>query len=180
MICERCQKKKASVIHREMRGGRMAVRHLCAECTEVLESTGELEDISAALPPYMAPLSEDEGGRFPLFSGKRIPEHTAKGRTQVKCPLCGMNGNDLSAVGRAGCPRCYDTFSDTLSAAICAMNGDTPHKGRVPAAVRERQERGARLATLRERLREAVLAEQYERAATLRDEIRALESNGVA
>lgn len=180
MICERCQKKKASVIHRDLHAGRLSVRHLCAECTEVLESTGELQDISAVLPPYMAPLSEDGGGRFPFFSAGKVSEGGAKARNHPKCPLCGMNLSDLLSGGRAGCPRCYEVFSDTLSGAISAMHGAQTHIGRVPAAVRVRKERGVRLAALRECLREAVASEQYERAAGLRDEIRALESDGIA
>ena len=180
MICERCQKKKASVTHRDLRAGRLSVRHLCAECTEVLESTGELQDISAALPPYIAPLAEDEGGRFPLFPAATPTEGSARSKGQVKCPLCGMTHAELLAGGRAGCPRCYAVFSETLSSALCAMQGTAAHVGRVPTAVRMRKERGMRLVALRESLREAVAAEQYERAAGLRDEIRALESDGVA
>ncbi len=178
MICERCQKKKAAVIHRDMRAGRLWVRHLCAECTEIMEATGELQDISAALPPYMAPLCEDGGGCFPFLlpSDKHVPT----GRGQAKCPLCGLSEGELIATGRAGCSRCYATFADTLAGALLAMRGSASHKGRLPTAARERRERAIHLSTLREGLREAVAAEQYERAATLRDEIRALEAGGIA
>ena len=180
MICERCQKKKASVIHRNTHAGRLSVRHLCAECTEVLESTGELQEISAVLPSYIAPLSEEGGGRFPFFFTHTDAEGSGKGRSHPKCSLCGMALSDLIAGGRAGCPRCYEVFSTTLSGAISAMYGPISHVGQTPAAVRLRKERSVRLATLRENLKEAVIAEQFERAAGLRDEIRALESDGIA
>lgn len=180
MICERCQKKKASVIHRDLRVGRISVRHLCAECTEVLESTGELEDISAAFPPYIAPLADDEGGRFPLFSPLTPPGGNTRTKNQPKCPLCGMTHAELIASGRAGCPRCYEVFSEILESALCAIHGKSFHVGRIPHAVRMRKERGQRLVALRENLREAIISEQFERAAGLRDEIRALENDGVA
>ncbi len=180
MICERCQKKKASVIHRDTRAGKLSIRHLCAECTEVLESTGELQDISSALPPYIAPLSEDEGGRFPFFSGTRLMDVGTKSKSQPKCSLCAMTLADLLTIGRAGCPRCYEIFRETLSGAIETMLGVHHHIGHVPSAVRLRKERGLRLAALRESLKEAIATEQYERAAGFRDEIRALENDGVA
>ena len=180
MICERCQKKKASVIHRDQRVGRMSVRHLCAECTEVLESTGELQDISAAFPPYIAPLADDEGGRFPLFSTVTSPGGNTRTKSHPKCPLCGMTHAELIAGGRAGCPQCYEVFSEAISGALCAVQGKSSHVGRIPNAVRMRKERGIRLAALRESLREAIVSEQFERAAGLRDEIRALENDGVA
>ncbi len=177
MICERCKKKNASVIHRDLRAGRVRVRHLCAECTEILEATGELRDISTALPPYMAPLAEDEGGCFPFF----LPtgSNAAGGKT-APCPLCGMSEDELIAAGRAGCPMCYTAFGGLLSGSIRAMQGANVHKGRLPAAVRRKQERSARLLELRRSLEEAVRAEDYERAVGLRDEIRALEASGVA
>ena len=180
MICERCQKKKVSVIHRDTHEGRLSVRHLCADCTEVLESTGELQEISAVLPSYMAPLSEESGGRFPFFFVRTNTESGSKGRNQPKCSLCGMTLSDLLVGGRAGCPRCYEVFADTLSGAISAMHGPLSHVGHVPAAVRVRKERSVQLAALRECLKEAIISEQFERAASLRDEIRALESDGIA
>ena len=146
MICERCQKKKVSVIHRDTHAGRLSVRHLCADCTDVLESTGELQEISAVLPSYMAPLSEESGGRFPFFFVRTNTESGSKVRNQPKCSLCGMTLSDLLVGGRAGCPRCYEVFADTLSGAISAMHGPLSHVGHVPAAVRVRKERSVQLA----------------------------------
>ncbi len=176
MICERCRKKKASVIHREVRAGRLAIRHLCGECTEVLEAAGELGDISAALPPYTAPLVEDDGGCFPFF----LPPDGGAGAENLPaaCPLCGMAPAELTAGGRAGCPQCYTVYADLLAGALLSLRGDAPHRGCLPTAVRERRARTARIESLRTSLREAVAAEQYERAAELRDEIRALEGSG--
>jgi protein-arginine kinase activator protein McsA len=48
--------------------------------------------------------------------------------------------------------------------------------GRVSAGYRARKETERRLAALREQLRAVVAAEEYERAAALRDEIRGLEA----
>ena len=180
MICERCQKKKVSVIHRDTHEGRLSVRHLCAECTDILESTGELQEISAVLPAYIAPLSEEDGGSFPFFFSHIANESGGKAKNHPKCTLCGMTLSDLLVGGRTGCSRCYEVFAEPLSGAISAMHGHLSHVGRVPTAVRARREQSARLAALRECLKEAVIAEQFERAASLRDEIRALESDGIA
>ncbi len=171
MICERCRKKNVSVIHRRVRAGKMQVWHVCSACSEILEATGELEDVSAALPPYTASVIEENGGSFPFFLSS-IPSETAG----TVCPLCGMTGEELITEGRAGCPRCYETFASPIRASVEVLHGRGSHVGRCPAAARARQERERQLAGLRTELREAVAEEAYERAATLRDTIRRMEA----
>ncbi len=188
MICERCQKKKASVIHRSMRGGRMQVRYACAACSEILEATRELEDISAALPPYTASMIGEDGGCFPFFlptadatSDRQSPSASAEETAgTTTCPLCGMTEAELLAEGRAGCPACYAAFGALIREAAAVLHTPVSHAGHLPRAVRERRETARRLAALREELLGAVTAEAYERAAALRDEIRGLECGAVA
>ncbi len=178
MICERCQKKNAAVIHRSIRGGRMQVRYVCATCSEVLEATGELEDISAALPPYTASMIREDGGCFPFFLPAQDKNRVEAGGEI--CPLCGMSEAELLAEGRAGCPQCYATFGRVIAHATAAMHRGAMHVGRVPAAVRRRQEKERRLSELREKLQGAIAGEAYEEAAALRDEIRGLEAKACA
>ncbi len=181
MVCERCKKKKAAMVHRMSQGGHAVIRHLCAECSEVMEATGELEDVSAVLPPYIAPMVREEGGCFPFFlvhDEDRMGEG-AKGRA-VRCPICGMSAEELLTTGRAGCAGCYETFAAVVAPIIELMNGGAGYVGQLPSAARERKERQKKLEGLRDQLRGAVASEQYELAAALRDEIRALESTGAA
>ncbi len=171
MICERCKKKKVSVIHRCVRSGRVQLQHLCTSCSEILEATGELEEISAALPPYTAPMMEEEGGCFPFFLTPNAC-HDSQGT----CSGCGMSLEELLSEGRTGCAQCYTVFAGTIRKAVRAMHQNATHAGRLPTAARRRQEEARKLVSLREALREAIGVEDYERAVTLRDEIRVLEA----
>ncbi len=172
MLCERCNKKKATVFYRENIAGRVRALRLCGDCTEVLEAAGELEDISAAVAGFASPLfrAEEGAGIFPTV----LPTEGRAGG--LKCPLCGMSAADISAAGKVGCAACYDTFGESLGHLVQTLHGKGGHVGHTSAKARVRREQQARLVRLRGELKEAVVAERYETAATLRDEIRAVES----
>ncbi len=173
MLCERCNKKKATVHYRENLSGRTRLRRLCPECAEVLESAGELEEMSAALASYASPFFRvEEGAMLPL------PRGDAARTRAISCPSCGMTGEELATQARAGCARCYAVFEDELTPAIRAMHGRLTHVGHVTAAARARRERMEQLAQLKKQMKEAVAVEEFERAAELRDLIRTLDGAG--
>jgi protein arginine kinase activator len=172
MQCERCNKKKATVFYRENIGGRVRALRLCGDCADVLEQAGELEDMSTSLTGVLSPLFfADEGGLF-------LPLHSVtptRGAAR-KCPACGATFSELAGSGRMGCETCYTVFSEELAETLRSLHGRAEHRGRVTAGYRARQELSKRLGELREQLKEAVAAEEFERAAGLRDEIRSLEA----
>ena len=174
MQCERCNKKKATVFYRESLNGRVKALRLCGDCADYLERAGELEDMSIPLLGFRsAPAGSEEGmGCLPF---RRIMSHPSHG-TVRKCPLCGALFEDIAESGLLGCPTCYAAFSEELIHVIRATHGPLAHKGRVSAGQRAKMERSARLESLRSHLADAVSAEEYEKAATLRDEIRRLEA----
>lgn len=174
MQCERCNKKKATVFYRENIGGRVKALRLCGECAEVLEQAGELEDMSTALSVLRFPLLCGEDGFLSLPFHGNTPS-TSRGAAR-KCPVCGAVYSELVAAGKAGCATCYTVFSEELTDVIRASHGRAEHEGRVSAGFRARKDRLARLEELRGQLKKAVEAEEYERAAGLRDEIRGLEA----
>ena len=171
MQCQRCNKKKATVFYRENLNGRVKAMRLCADCTEVLEQAGELEDMGTVLSGVPSPLSGAEEGVWPLPLSVGGAESTAK-----SCPVCAGIFTQLAERGRLGCPVCYTAFASELALPLRTLHGRAVHVGRVSAGYRARKETERRLADLRERLRAVVAAEEYERAAALRDEIRGLEA----
>ena len=177
MLCERCNKKKATVFYRENIGGRVKALRLCGECAEVLEQAGELEDISAAVAGFISPFFLSDEGIFNLPFHPFTEGATGTGTSQRrKCPLCGATAEDIGRMGKVGCATCYEVFADELTGAIRSAHGRAEHTGRVSAGYRARMEKVERLAKLKKQLKEAVVNEQYESAAGLRDEIRALEA----
>ena len=91
------------------------------------------------------------------------------------CPVCGFTQADFKKTGRLGCSECYGTFSEGLASLIKAMHKGTKHTGKVPARLFRGIVRSDRLNELKRNLEEAVSKEDYESAATIRDEIRQLE-----
>lgn len=100
---------------------------------------------------------------------------SSKGEELV-CPQCGFTQPDFKKSGRLGCPKCYETFSEGLSVLLKNMHRGTQHKGKKPKNFEEKQHLKEELASLQGDLRKAVINENFETAATLRDKIRALES----
>jgi protein arginine kinase activator len=97
------------------------------------------------------------------------------------CPDCGHTFHDYKSTALLGCPSCYRTFASTLEVAIeRTQGGGTQHVGRTPPGMNEARERATQLQQLLRELEEAVAAEQYERAARLRDRIKEVRPGPVA
>lgn len=92
-----------------------------------------------------------------------------------KCPLCGASAYDIQKTGKAGCARCYEVFADILDPYIRKIHGSVTHQGRIPGGGTPEQKLDREIAQLRTQLSEAVKAEEYLKAAELRDKIRELE-----
>ena len=172
MQCQRCNKKKATVFYRENIGGRVKALRLCGDCAQVLEQAGELEDMGTVLSVSPSPLLPAEEGSSPL-----PPSPIATDKSSASCPHCGGDFTAMAASGQLGCPACYTVFAAELAAPLRILHGRVSHVGRVSAGYKARKETERRLLGLRERLKAAVSAEEYEQAAALRDEIRGLEAS---
>ena len=172
MQCERCNKKKATVFYRENINGRIKALRLCGDCAEVMEDAGELEDMSTVLSGDHSPLLAFTGTGCPIpLWGNAIDS------SKKTCPTCGEDLAHAAERGRLGCPACYSAFSSELEASLRVLHGRATHVGRVSAGYRARKETLRRLSDLRDQLRVAVAAEEFERAVAMRDEIRRLESS---
>lgn len=172
MLCEKCKKRTATVFYNENINGKVCSYSLCGECAARLHEKGEIRDITSMIGSFADPFSELQDHFFSGFFG--LPSQKAL-HTERKCPDCGSSYHEISASGRVGCARCYDTFADELSRSIQSIHGTTSHTGAVPARERAKKERGEYIKSKKEELQDAVRREDYESAARLRDEIRQLE-----
>jgi protein arginine kinase activator len=110
-----------------------------------------------------------------LLLGIGAAEEIEKGSTSQKCPVCGYTQADFKKTGRLGCSSCYLTFLEGLSTLLKAMHKGTEHVGKLPQRAHRTLELTDRMRTLTESLQKAVAEENYEDAATLRDQIKQLE-----
>ena len=173
MLCEKCKKRTATVFYNENINGKTKSYSLCGECAAKLREKGDIQDITSMIGSFADPFSELHDNLFGGFFGMptllSVP-------TEKKCPTCGSTYADIAKSGKVGCPDCYNTFADELSRTIASVHGTTSHIGAIPARHRAKQERQEQLKALRKSLQEAIEKEDFERAATLRDEIRKMES----
>ncbi|MBQ8641506.1 MAG: UvrB/UvrC motif-containing protein [Clostridia bacterium] len=177
MLCEKCGKKEATCYYRENVNGTVKSYRLCPECAAGLQKSGEIQTGGFGEDPIAKMMSFFSGDDFfggdDLFgklmgSPQRMPE---KGKT---CALCGGTFQDMVKSGKAGCPRCYETFAAELTPSIQRIHGRTVHTGQAPARFREENEKKQKIAALEAELKEAIQAENYERAAEIRDSLRDL------
>ncbi len=95
---------------------------------------------------------------------------------QLRCPDCGTTFLDFRRTGRLGCPYDYVVFRHGLIPLLDRVQRSQHHTGKRPQRAAEVIEAHSPIRALRQRLRQAVEAEDYQQAAQIRDLIRARES----
>ncbi len=162
MKCDKCN-RPATIHLTEIRAGKQLEKHLCEQCAQAAEGLAVNKH---------TPLNELLTNFVLAHSGM------AKESTAV-CPQCGIAWTEFRQTGLLGCEHDYTVFEKDLSPLIQrAHEGATHHLGKVPmrrGGTGVPAKRQIDLARLRKELARAVEAEDYERAAKLRDQIREAE-----
>jgi protein arginine kinase activator len=91
------------------------------------------------------------------------------------CPVCQITFLEFRNSGRLGCPYDYEVFRDELMPLLENIHGETRHSGKVPRRAPRNTQQQTTLIQLRNELKRAVAAEDYEMAARLRDQIKVIE-----
>jgi len=97
----------------------------------------------------------------------------------TSCPTCGLTWMQFKQTGLMGCPRDYELFERKLLPLLKrAQEGANDHMGKVPPGSKTREtDRQLTSLRLRRELQKAIDTENYERAASLRDELRTIDTN---
>lgn len=104
-------------------------------------------------------------------SGTHVTENQS-----VRCECCGATFDDIAESGRLGCAECYRLFLDSLIPSLQRIHGKTRHGGKVPNCTPAFSKTLGKIEKLKEELKMAVESEAFEKAATLRDQLRDLEN----
>lgn len=170
--CELCG-SEATVHETRKVGGKVVQRHLCEKCAR---QEGIAVQVGLSVPEMIEKvLDQAVKGAKPRAEPPRA----------VACPACGTPYAEFRQSGLLGCTECYRTFEQPLGPLLeRAHEGGSHHVGKVPKralagdqgpgatdVLGGSEQRAGKVASLRKQLEEAVRAEQYERAATLRDEL---------
>ncbi|MGE0481643.1 MAG: UvrB/UvrC motif-containing protein [Phycisphaerae bacterium] len=161
--CERCKRAQATYHLTNIEpGGAKTERHLCERCAAEegwLPQQKGATDVNALLEQFVAG-AKGQGGAV----------------AGLVCENCGMSYVEFRNQGLLGCAQDYDVFKEPIAKLLQqAHDGATHHVGKAPRTDVPRQNTQQELRKLRRLLDEAVAGEDYERAARLRDRIRAAE-----
>ena len=170
MICQSCGKKTATTHIKTIVNGKLTEYHLCPDCAKE-QGYGSFFD------QWNLGFGNMLGGLL----GKTHPEETV-----LRCKKCGATFSEIAKTGNLGCEECYHTFRRQLLPLIQRIHGTARHKGKRPgsSALRisdtNRQMLAVQESALEEKkrlLQKAIEAQEFERAAVLRDEIKEMESH---
>jgi protein arginine kinase activator len=162
--CDRCS-REASVTEVSVRNGQKIEKHLCEQCAR---------EEGIQVQQQHAPINELIT-KFVMTHGEAVV--TPAGKTP-SCGSCGLSFAEFRQRGLLGCSDCYKTFEPQLSPLLeRAHEGGTHHCGKTPKRAGLSLDRQQRLTMLRKQLSDAIAAEQYEKAANLRDELANVETS---
>ena len=161
MLCDQCRERDAVLNLTQIVENAVTQLHLCEKCAAErgIETT-------VSMPKH--PLGEFL--QAAQQQALQLPGDAAR------CAYCGTSLRDFRASGRLGCAQCYGAFEQSLKDLLRRVHGSAKHVGRrYDVANPQLLERDAALNELRDRLQQAIQSEEFETAATLRDQIRTLE-----
>ena len=92
--------------------------------------------------------------------------------------ITGMTLSEFTRTGHLGCPKCYEAFREQLQPMLLQIHGRVQHAGRQPLSTAEEQRKRSATEQLQRQMEQAVALEDFETAAKLRDQIRALSVSG--
>jgi len=164
MKCEECGEREASVHYTEIKDDQVREMHLCEQCAAKKGFTvSGSEGSGIGTPNLLAGMAEEAQGE------------AAEGESPLRCERCGLTYARFKSSGRLGCAECYEAFRAPLVPLLRRIHGSRRHTGKIPRQAGEEHRRAREIRNLKDRLDAAVLREEYEEAARLRDEIHRLE-----
>ncbi|WP_432353435.1 UvrB/UvrC motif-containing protein [Sporosarcina sp. A2] len=165
MLCENCQERPASVILMQESQNGPIERNLCEKCAFNLQTFSN--------NPNQEPMSIQQFLSQWLSGSESLQQQTREVKPMPECPECGLTFHRFLDIGKFGCPTCYETFRERLPRVFGKLhNGNSTHKGKIPASFNEKMTIKLKIEELRERMQETIQSEQFEQAAVLRDEIK--------
>jgi protein arginine kinase activator len=164
MVCDHCGEKDAVIHLTHIENNEMQSFHLCEACAAEKGIDPDTEEgVNAPLAAFLAQMG-----------GERSE---SAGSVDAECPYCSLSLDGFKKTGRLGCSQCYVAFEGHLRNLMRRLHAGTQHVGKVylPPDDATDVTREERLNGLKRRLTRAVDSEDFERAAKIRDQIRALE-----
>ncbi len=159
--CDLCGKNEATMkVSQFDKNGKVTEISVCTDCAHARGFT-DVQKIKANVAEIIAELKN------------RVDEGDAK----VVCRGCGMSYAEFKRQGRLGCAECYTAFHEQLLPLVRRIHGAVQHVGRTATGGRKQAQVKLNVQKLRDALTNAIKAEDYEKAAALRDQLKKTEGD---
>ena len=159
MRCERCHKREAMIQVSISQNNQKNELFLCDTCAhELLQNNNDTKH----------------------QHHHSLNKFILKSQSEVKtCPTCGSTLQSIRDNGLFGCGDCYKTFSGEANQIINrAQLLKDSHTGKVPGSYEKCLKQEEKIEALEKKLEKLVKAQEFEEAAIIRDEIKALKEDG--
>lgn len=157
MLCDKCKKNPATMHMVKVINGVRSEQHLCADCAK---ESGEPDFPKEGIADF-----------FPFFGN--MPQ--VKRSVFEPCPACGMEFERLQQSGLVGCDKCYEHFKLYFMQVLPRIQKGTEHSGKAPNCDYSAIAKSRELEKLKTEMAKCIVREEFERAAEIRDKIKALE-----
>ena len=172
MLCEKCQKNPAIIHMKGLVNGAMTEFHLCQECSfnmVNMEMPIPLENIFKGILESVQSMGGIQAtiGQSPRPAVRKAPG---------PCTVCGLSYEQFKSTGKLGCEACYQAFPKEIVALFKnVQGGSSHHEGKFPKRFGSQMRHQREVDKLRTALKLAIDDENFEEAASIRDQIRSLE-----
>lgn len=169
MLCEYCNIKNATVTLTQNINGEIKTINICQDCANalgVIPNTLEISDSIDDIDSFFAS----------MFGSTKSNTNSTAGT--IACDFCSTTLNEIQKTGKLGCAHCYDVFTQNIEGAIRHIHSANTHCGKIPFSVDGKLGLKRKIDELKAKLSLAVQNEEYEKAAKIRDEIKALTTDG--
>jgi protein arginine kinase activator len=168
MLCQDCRKREAQVHLTQIVNNEKVALSLCKECASARGFHSPLDNVPFPLADILSGLAGNTG-----VTGKGEPMQP------LVCPSCHLSFEEFTRLGRFGCGDCYRTFRPRLESIMRKIHGASLHRGKTPV-LETVLETGSLPIPVKEEerlereLHKAIEAEDFERAAEIRDKLKSI------
>jgi protein arginine kinase activator len=171
MLCEKCKKNEAKINLITVVNGQKHEIWLCENCVKDISNIPFFSSIGQNVNfPFQGMLT----GLLSNVDGAKVDVDNNKIK-EIICSNCGLTYDEFKKTGKLGCSDCYEEFKVVLEPRIKSLQAGVKHIGKIPNMKGEELNRRRKLQNLKEEMQKLIIAEDYERAAIVRDEIKTLE-----
>lgn len=158
MLCENCQLNEAELKVKVTSKNKTEEKMVCQTCAEGHHPWNQANE----QPEYQEHQDNFEEVAF---------------KEEKRCPSCHMTLKDIAHVGKFGCANCYATFKDDIIDIVRRVQGGQfEHVGKTPHSSHKKIALKRKIEEKNEYLKKLVEIQDFEEAAIVRDEIKALKA----